>query len=762
MPSIKYKILHISDLHFGSLNQNLWALVCRRVNNQYKPNIIIISGDIIDCPLFKYKKFKTAKEEILKLAEKCKAEIFLAPGNHDVAIYGILSFRNITRRGFDKWFRKNLDGEKKIVTSIDDKEVVEVLNKFKQLIVPFDSTRRLFISSGKVLEQEIEKLDDFMDEVRDNESIYGQRIAVVHHHPLPVPHSEHDHWREPFLVFKNAGSFLLEIYKKYFNMILHGHKHHTNYSRINFETDQLEDRLLTVLAAGSATKGTGLNQRSNYNLISIYDNGEVLIRQFYIGSGKTLESKKIWLYKDQTERKKAIFSRSFELQGFGCDELYKKITIDEIGTSEVIYKCKGVRKKRIDFEKDNRPIYIEVDSGKILYCRLLKLSEDAGHKLIIEQQKSNYRKKEGCIKFEQLSTGGTLTDYGFQFKTHSCHAMNKQEYTRFKKGDKFEEFTGIRMTIPCKDLKLRLNFPQKFSEYLEKDPPILKIFFDEDLMNSRRDKFGELIESSDVSAWKHDKEMTEFEKDNLRRIDQGKYELVIEKPLIGYCYKIIWNLPDELEFLNDSERNKYSEIKNQVNFIQDSLISFRKLRVSDLDSNSVKVIKTLIQYLHEKLATEYRSFGSEIFTTSIMTYDKDSNLLKMIEGFKTEGKKTDSMDIDWELEPGMGNAGFSYKIGKSIFYKDDLVEEDNKYFLPIKGALDYKFLLSVSLFTSEIEEFISTHDWQSYSIMNPIAILNVGSTSSSSKLGLLKKKEIQEITDIGNKTLELVIDEMTH
>ena len=73
------RIIQISDLHIGGLfKQDAFDTMIEEVNNDLKPDLIVLSGDLTDDGLvFQLKK---AQDEIKKF--DCK-NIIIFPGNHD-------------------------------------------------------------------------------------------------------------------------------------------------------------------------------------------------------------------------------------------------------------------------------------------------------------------------------------------------------------------------------------------------------------------------------------------------------------------------------------------------------------------------------------------------------------------------------------------------------------------------------------------------------------------------------------------------------
>ena len=88
-------IVQISDLHIGGLfKQEAFDTIVDEINNDIKPDIVIVSGDMTDDGLVF--QFEQAKEEISKL--KCK-NVIIFPGNHDYRHTGYLLFKKYFSMG---------------------------------------------------------------------------------------------------------------------------------------------------------------------------------------------------------------------------------------------------------------------------------------------------------------------------------------------------------------------------------------------------------------------------------------------------------------------------------------------------------------------------------------------------------------------------------------------------------------------------------------------------------------------------------------
>lgn len=214
------KIAHISDIH-ASKSYFLTDVADKVVDwvNDIKPEILIISGDLT-MDAFE-PEFKQAKEFIDRIKAK---EKIIVPGNHDK--------RNLGYKGFEEIF-----GPRSSVHRCGGITIVGI-----DSAQPDEGEGYVGINEYKWIEDSFET--------------YDFKVAVLHHHLLPVPKTGKER-----NVLIDAGDMLELFVRRGVDLVLCGHKHISWWWSLND---------LIVLNAGTATSNRvnwGIPQ--SFNLIEV-------------------------------------------------------------------------------------------------------------------------------------------------------------------------------------------------------------------------------------------------------------------------------------------------------------------------------------------------------------------------------------------------------------------------------------------------------------------------------------------------------------
>jgi predicted MPP superfamily phosphohydrolase len=266
------KIAHISDLHCDSTKKGRWIENFKPVkdfilkgNNHI--DIVLLTGDCVEDPT--QDNFDLLASELKEFEEQEGLQLISVPGNHDLLKDGIqYSAKQLALFAFgkkleksklpfsynqsndslkideetietSKLFQKN-ENKLLIPQGHDIKDILKsIYDIHKIAIFPFDSnvlSSLLLFAQGEVAKphERFNKWQDFYLEISKELNIdYSLcfKIALLHHHLLPLKSDTKDKLEEGFLILQNSNEFLKASIKFNIDLILHGHKHLTGYSR---------------------------------------------------------------------------------------------------------------------------------------------------------------------------------------------------------------------------------------------------------------------------------------------------------------------------------------------------------------------------------------------------------------------------------------------------------------------------------------------------------------------------------------------------
>lgn len=306
-------VLQLSDLHFrgdtavgenrgpiaGYLKDLLDHIDADLKKPQRAIDVIAVTGDLAD-----YQAGLDECQEALRRAKYFLTDtlykrffdtgspqdrLLVIPGNHDVRKQGL------TRQKHARQFFQDAFG---------DYNTHAFYPNLNLLAACFDSNEgwsHFELATGYVDVKQFAALRAWKGDLRQNWSANLDRafhLALVHHHPLPVPATEalkraaklDDGWKAwlaskfigrnvlgapEAMLLRNAGVFLRELLRERFRLVLHGHLHAFAYWRALTTTADDESGWLEVLSCGSVTAE---ESRHAFNLIEITPDGPVQAR----------------------------------------------------------------------------------------------------------------------------------------------------------------------------------------------------------------------------------------------------------------------------------------------------------------------------------------------------------------------------------------------------------------------------------------------------------------------------------------------------
>jgi len=538
-------IAHISDLHFTSrtnFETGPWAALLEDLtsNNRPKVDLLAVTGDLIDASfrdsirsLFPKAIIKDPIEEaFLKvntylrklcgaLDVKCDTGLFVVPGNHDYRAKGILlskkqpgKFYNV----FKTCCRPVLLPQLHLCVFVLDSNTMR--NKYD-------------LATGLIEKDDLVKFRGFAEKIRPHNSACT-RIVLLHHHPMPIPARETEKFGDNpgFSLLKNAGQFMSLMVEARINLVLHGHEHHPAFSKAFFPDDKLQEHMITVVGAGSAGEGV-----PNYNLLTITDGGQMLLERRMLEGGVFRHQYERPLGHYEDARRAAFQGLAEKTNAIIRADKYSEVYVVKSGSGDADWYERFEGLKAFKEDVSEWPTAVASDSGFFSSPKFQSINPDgqdirwdwqshlgAVAEVDVSERKArilfkpSINKSQG-VKYEARRKAYNLFHFNQQDREDTTNGKSKQDWIGFTFRNAFDLYV-LTVCFP------EGNFPAKF--YREVHTP---------------DCYGK-SEHDDTCI--HDPlEEQYFDRHFSKFKDTNTIVMAIEKPLPGYTYRILWDLPLE-------------------------------------------------------------------------------------------------------------------------------------------------------------------------------------------------------------------------
>ncbi len=239
-------VVHLSDLHFGRINEATTAPLVRQIRDLH-PHLVVIAGDLTQRA--RREQFAAAR----RFLELLPGPQIVVPGNHDVPAY------NLIRRFLQplKRYRQYISHDL-LPTYIDEEVAVFGLN----------STRSFTTKYGKLREKDITLVCARLTELP------GKPIKViVCHHPFELPphHSQRD-------LIRNASSAMKSFAECGVDVILSGHLH-TSHTSQTAKRYRIPGHSALIVQAGTATSNRYRGELNSFNVLRL-DAAKLVVETF--------------------------------------------------------------------------------------------------------------------------------------------------------------------------------------------------------------------------------------------------------------------------------------------------------------------------------------------------------------------------------------------------------------------------------------------------------------------------------------------------
>lgn len=249
-------LVHLSDLHFGRVDQSLIQPLIDSVN-EIKPDLVAVSGDLTQRA--RSHQFREARTFLDRLPQPQ----IVVPGNHDVPLHNVF-----TR------FLQPLEKYRRLIT--DDLQPFFADDEIA--VMGVNTARSLTIKGGRINEVQVarirEKLCPFPDEVVK---------VVVTHHPFDLPEG----YNERDLVGR-ARMAMTSLAECGADLFLAGHLHisHTGHTAKRY---RIHGHSALVVQAGTASSTRGRGEANSFNVVRIH-HPEIVVERLVWQPEKTVFS----------------------------------------------------------------------------------------------------------------------------------------------------------------------------------------------------------------------------------------------------------------------------------------------------------------------------------------------------------------------------------------------------------------------------------------------------------------------------------------
>jgi 3',5'-cyclic AMP phosphodiesterase CpdA len=254
------KIVHLSDLHFGTENPEIITAILNDIDT-IVPDLVVISGDLTQRA--RSVQFEAAADFLNKI----NFPKIVVPGNHDI------SFWNIFRRFFKplKRFQKHISNDE-----------FPIYRDEEMIIVGVNSARSLTIMGGRISEKQIQHLKKIFCNTPEPRF----KGIVIHHNLIPSPKVQ------THKLLGRGELLISELKSCGADIIFSGHIH--KFHSADVQKYFKDSDSILIVQAGTASSSRVRGENNSYNYLEIEPDKITINIMRFNGSIFVEENEKIY------------------------------------------------------------------------------------------------------------------------------------------------------------------------------------------------------------------------------------------------------------------------------------------------------------------------------------------------------------------------------------------------------------------------------------------------------------------------------------
>ncbi|HST21350.1 MAG TPA: metallophosphoesterase, partial [Blastocatellia bacterium] len=573
-------------------------------------DLLAVTGDLIDgsmMGLFKRQEARTAFFKVYTyLHNLCKelkidpaSRLIVVPGNHDLRLKGIFRRRVQSSKFYEQFkdsFRPIFQPSLGIYVFAFDSNAIE---------------RGINLATGLIEKNDLLDFFDFVQELRANkvnEWNSYTKIALLHHHPMPIAETEGKGFLEQpgFLLLKNAGQFMTSMVKSRVDIVLHGHQHYPAFSKASFPTNNGFEHLMTIIGAGTVG-AEARNYSRSYNLITVTDSREIHLERRWLTGAEYQMTFKVPVKTNPIQTDEGARQALFETQAAKAEA---KLRVKKFSRHYVIKEGSGDADLYERFEgttaysKKLDRFDTEIHSVSGFFYTPEYDSPDGQNITWHWKEKGRIGpKREAWISFDPPITKENPIIYNRHSKAYNLFHFNQKEREDATDGKWSEEYIEIAIQNAFDLLVVTVtfpegHFPEKFYRMVHNDKCYRKAHDETCIRDSKEEEYFNL----NFSKFKGAKTIS----------------ISLQKPLPGYTYLIYWSLPN----MEEDERPLDPTVRGRAADLVEKL-----LQLKSPNNSHEKAVQLWLENMRTDIITSqlWRDLppGDDKLEISLYAYDND-------------------------------------------------------------------------------------------------------------------------------------------